>query len=106
MELIKTNKRLKPLSFNNYDFRYERECLDAFNDVIITKFYCGSENIKTRKYLGIFGPYVLKEKPILVFKLDFDILSNYVTLEDVEKGLKDGISVILKKEAIARGTIK
>jgi hypothetical protein len=69
-----------------------------------TYFYQGTKKVNKRKYF-LFGPLVEVIKPIFVFKVGFNIESEFITKDVVRSHINRGVELLNRKEEIKRGEI-
>lgn len=69
-----------------------------------TRFYQGTETVKRKKY-WLFGPIITKEKPVLIFKVDFDIEIERISKKELRLILEQEVKLIERQEQIDRGEL-
>lgn len=70
----------------------------------VTVFYSGVKKYTRRKY-WLFGEKITVEKPIEVFKVYFDIESEFLTKKQVKYILLKRISILEREEEVKKGKL-
>lgn len=70
-----------------------------------TEFYKETVSHCRRKYMGIFGPIVITEEPLILFRVGFNIEDPIRTKEELRSILNRKVELLNRGEEIKRGEL-